>query len=122
MFRRIALAVSLLSLPLAAAAQSAPPKTPPPMAQPAPLPIKPSFDCATAKSKAKLLICGDDELAKLDLAEDALLRRARAKAVTPDAVNADQDLWISQRDGCTSAACLTRSYRQHIQDLHAWAN
>jgi uncharacterized protein len=83
---------------------------------------KPSFDCATAKSKAKLLICGSEDLAKLDVAEDALLRRARTKATTPDAVNAEQDLWLSQRDGCTSAACLTRAYHQRIQDLHAWTD
>ena len=90
-------------------------------AEPAPKP-KPSFDCAAARSKAKLLICGSDDLAKLDVAEDALLRRARAKATTPDAVNAEQDLWLSQRDACTSAACLVRAYRQRISDLHAWTN
>ncbi len=83
---------------------------------------KPSFDCTTAKSKALLLICGSDDLAKLDVAEDALLRRARAKATTPDAVNEEQSLWLSQRDACTSAACLTRTYHQRIQDLHAWTN
>ena len=42
---------------------------------------KPSFDCAAAKSKWKLLICGNDDLAALDMQEDTLLRRARAKAI-----------------------------------------
>ncbi len=84
--------------------------------------IKPSFDCAKAKSRAKLLICGDADLAALDVREDQLLRRARAKAVQPDAVNAEQDLWISQRDACSNNACLSRAYRQRIQELHAWAN
>ena len=65
---------------------------------------KPSFDCAAAKSKVKLMICGSDELARLDVAEEALLRRARAKATTPDAVNEEQSLWLSRRDTCTSAA------------------
>ena len=83
---------------------------------------KPSFDCATARSKVKLLICGSDELAKLDVAEEALLRRARAKATTPDAVNEEQSLWLSGRDACTSAACLVRAYHQRIADLHAWTN
>jgi uncharacterized protein len=84
--------------------------------------VKPSFDCASAKSKAKLLICGNDDLAALDVQEDQLLRRARAKAVQPDAVNSEQDLWISQRDACGSVACLSRAYRQRIQELHAWTN
>lgn len=83
---------------------------------------KPSFDCATAKSKVKLMICGSDALAKLDVAEEALLRRARAKATTPDAVNEEQSLWLSRRDACTSAACLVRAYQERITDLHAWTN
>ena len=83
---------------------------------------KPSFDCAAAKSKVKLMICGSDELARLDVAEEALLRRARAKATTPDAVNEEQSLWLSRRDTCTSAACLTRAYRGRIAGLHAWTD
>ncbi len=108
------LSPAFLSLALLAPAFAAP-------APAAPKP-KPSFDCATARSKAKLLICGSDDLAKLDVAEDALLRRARAKATTPDAVNAEQDLWLSQRDACTSAPCLVHAYRRRISDLHAWTN
>lgn len=87
-----------------------------------PAPPRPSFDCATAKSKVKLLICGSDDLARLDVAEEALLRRARAKATTPDAVNEEQSLWLSRRDACTSTACLVRAYHQRIEDLHAWTN
>ena len=107
---RIALAV--LGIALIAPAMAAPD---------APAP-KPSFDCATAKSKVKLLICGSDDLARLDVAEKALLRRARAKATAPDAVNEEQSLWLSHRDACTSAACLVRAYQQRIEDLHAWTN
>ena len=43
-----------------------------------------------------------------------------ARIAQPQAVNADQDVWLAQRNACASAACLTRSYRQHIQDLQAW--
>jgi uncharacterized protein len=83
---------------------------------------KPSFDCANVKAKAKVLICADEALAALDVQEDALLHRARAKAVTPDAVNAEQDLWLSERDACASAGCLTVAYRRRIRELHNWVN
>jgi uncharacterized protein len=117
MFRIAALILSL-SFSAAAIAHAAEPAAQAPM-KPA---VKPSFDCATAKTKWKLLICGDDALAMLDVQEDALLRRARAKAVTPDAVNAEQDLWISERDACSSAGCLTSAYRRRIRALHNWTN
>jgi uncharacterized protein len=118
MSRRILTVFALLLLQpcaLPAAAQNPPPR-------PNTAAVKPSFDCTAAKSKVKLLICNNDDLAALDVAEDQLLHRARAKAVTPDAVNADQDVWLAQRDACSNAACLSRAYRQRIHDLHAWAN
>ena len=96
---------------------------PAPQAQPAPPPItKPSFDCSKVKAKALLIVCGDDALAKLDLQEDALLRRAVSRAEQRDAVNAEQDVWLSERNGCGSAACLARAYRNRIADLHRWTN
>ena len=117
MFRKAALILSLsfcaANLSYAAA---------PPAQAPVKPPVKPSFDCAAAKSKWKLLICGNDDLAALDMQEDTLLRRARAKAVAPDAVNAEQDLWISERDACTSVGCLTVAYRRRIRELHNWTN
>ena len=84
--------------------------------------VKPSFDCTNVKLKWKIVVCGDETLAALDVQEDALLRRARIKAVTPDAVNAEQDLWLSERDSCTTAGCLTVAYRRRIRELHNWTN
>ena len=103
--------LAILAVALAARALAAPPDAP-----------KPSFDCATAKSKVKLMICGSDDLARLDVAEETLLRRARAKATTPDAVNEEQSLWLSRRDTCTTPGCLIRAYQERIADLHAWTN
>ena len=104
-------------------AQPAPQAPPAPQAQPAPPPItKPSFDCAKVKARALLIVCGDDGLAKLDLQEDALFRRATSKAEQADAVRAEQDVWLSERNGCGSAACLARAYLGRIADLHRWTN
>jgi len=114
MVRKAALFLSLALLCAAGPSRAAEPAARPP--------IKPSFDCATAKSRWKLLVCGDEALAALDLQEDQLLRRARAKAVAPDAVNAEQDLWLSERDSCASAGCLTNAYRRRIRELHNWTN
>lgn len=83
---------------------------------------KPSFDCATAKSRINLLICSDAGVAALDLRAAAMLRRAKAKAVTPDAVDAEQDVWLSQRNACASVACLSRAYQGRIQRLRAWTD
>jgi uncharacterized protein len=123
MRRALTLSLSLLLCvpPLAANAQPAPPAQAAP--QPAPPPItKPSFDCSKVKAKALLIVCGDDALARLDLQEDALLRRAVSRAEQRDAVNAEQDVWLSERNGCGSAACLSRAYRNRIADLHRWTN
>ncbi len=90
-----------------------------PIAMPVP---KPSFDCATARSKVKRIICEDVDLANLDVQEEALLRRARAKAVDADAVNADHDVWLGDLATCTTAPCIARAYRRRIQELRQWTN
>lgn len=82
--------------------------------------IEASFDCATAKSRINRLICSDAALAALDVREAQMLRRAKAKAVTPDAVDAEQDVWLSQRNACSTVSCLSRAYRTRIQQLRAW--
>ena len=126
MDRHTSMAISLLLPSLLCASLLSPIPSyaagPTPTAASKPAAVKPSFDCTTAKSKVRLLICSNDDLATLDMQEDQLLRRARAKAVEPDAVNSEQDLWISQRDACASVGCLSRAYRQRIQELHAWTN
>lgn len=119
----LTLSISILLFAAPLSAQPAKPPMPAPQAQPAPPPItKPSFDCAKTKSRALLIVCGDDGLARLDLEEDALLRRAVSKAEQRDAVNAEQDVWLSERNGCGSPACLARAYHERIADLHRWTN
>jgi hypothetical protein len=87
-------------------------------------PIMTSFDCAKLKPRERALrmVCADPDLAALDVQEDQLLRRARARAVHPAAVDADQDVWRSQRDSCSSPGCVARAYRRRMQELHDWTN
>ncbi|MBN9554518.1 MAG: hypothetical protein J0H61_07580 [Alphaproteobacteria bacterium] len=114
MFRGAIVAGLLLSPLVAAAQPAAVPQDRPP--------FKTSFDCAKATSNLLRMVCNDKALAALDLQAAALLKRARAKATTPDAVNEEQDLWLSQRASCRSAACLSRAYRDRIAQLHAWVD
>lgn len=90
-------------------------KAPPPA-------IQASFDCATAKSKINLLICSDANVAALDVREAAMLRRAKAKAVTPDAVDVEQAVWLSRRNACGSVACLSGAYQRRLRELRAWTD
>ena len=118
----IALGFSLIATALAAQ-PAAPPRPQPQATEPMPPPItKPSFDCAKTKSRVLLIVCGDDTLARLDLEEDALLRRATARAEQADAVRAEQDVWVSERNGCGGPACIASAYRRRIMDLHRWTN
>jgi len=100
-------ALSLSLLPAAAQTQAPP---------------KPSFDCAKARGPVEQLICKSSGLAALDLEKAALLRRARAAASTPDAVNAEEDVWLSYRNQCRDAACVADVYRGRIRELHGWVN
>jgi hypothetical protein len=113
----------LLSAALAAPSFAADKPVTPPEVQRQP-PIRPSFDCANVKARERvlLMICGNADLAALDMQEDTLLRRARARAVHPAAVTADQDVWRGQRDSCSSPGCVARAYRRRMRELHDWTN
>ena len=51
-----------------------------------------------------------------------MLHRAQIRAQQPEAVNADQDVWLGERNACTSVPCLSRAYRRRLQELKAWTN
>jgi uncharacterized protein len=94
------------------------------------VPVAPSFDCRRARSTAEELVCGDDELARLDLRLDSVfgLAVARANAMA-DAVAAVRTLrglqrgWVRGRDECWQApdlgACVREAYRRRIAELEA---
>jgi uncharacterized protein len=70
----------------------------------------------------RLLICSDANVAALDVRTAQLLRRAQARAVDSDGVNADQDVWVHERDACTTIGCLTRAYTRRIAQLRRWTD
>src|SRR5271169_5220376 len=78
-----------------------------------------SFDCSKAQTKIEKLICGDDELSKLDedlgrAYQQALLRSGDDK---PQEIK-EQRFWIKIiHMSCKDTACLKELYQKRIHEL-----
>jgi uncharacterized protein len=79
-----------------------------------------SFDCGKAASEVEKVICGNDELSKLDedlfgaYTEALKLQRTdlREQAIK------SQEQWLKDvRDTCRNAACLRKAYETRIEEL-----
>ncbi|MBL0375323.1 hypothetical protein JJB09_25230 [Rhizobium sp. KVB221] len=85
----------------------------------------PSFDCAKADSSAEELICGDRELARLDVEATRLFRLVRDRpelaAEQRQALNDDRKHWQKVRDECWIAEdfrrCIVAAYAIRIHSL-----
>lgn len=94
-------------------------------APPASIPVKsenftPSFDCAKASTGQERLICSDKELSALDVE----LMQAYKKLLNNlpvsdrDRQKNEQRNWIKYtRDACSTVSCLSKAYRERIDDL-----
>jgi serine/threonine protein kinase len=87
---------------------------------PAPPPIQTSFDCAKAANDAEHLICGDRELAALDVKLADLYQLGLRSVADPNEFTGEHLGWLSRRDGCTDKQCLIISYNDGIKDLQRW--
>jgi type IV secretory pathway TrbL component len=82
--------------------------------------VRPSFDCAKARSRAERLICADPELARLDRELGQL--HARAKAAAPDAAafrRENDAQWRRRETSCFDRECLLAWYAQRRAQLEA---
>jgi len=85
----------------------------------------PSFNCAKADGRAEELICGDKELASMDVEATRLFRLVRDRAKRPEgekkALNDDHTRWLKVRDECWIAGdirtCILASYAVRIHSL-----
>jgi uncharacterized protein len=85
----------------------------------------PSFNCAKADSRAEELICGDKELALMDVEATRLFRLARdGNGVTEKqkkVLNDDRASWLKLRDECWFSedlrSCIVASYAVRIHYL-----
>jgi hypothetical protein len=91
---------------------------PDPATAPQPRRTAPSFNCAKARSTSEKLICGDEELARLDRELGALHQRARQAAPDGRAFQKSSDAAWQQREAtCRDRDCLLRWYAQRRAEL-----
>lgn len=87
--------------------------------------VGPSFDCNKAAGTIEKMICGDDELAALDLKLAEVYADASKKAVNehPPALKAEQRGWIKGRNECwkhnDKRRCVRDEYQRRIAELQA---
>ena len=82
--------------------------------------VEPSFSCASATNTAEKIVCGDRQLALMDVEVASLYKRARANAVDPAPLADEQSAWTYQRNECTNVECLRESYMQRKVDIGRW--
>lgn len=81
-------------------------------------PITASFDCAKANSAQEKMICGDRELARLDIELSADYRKARDAATDAKALQSEQLQWLkSTRKACSDTTCLVEAYKSRLAQL-----
>lgn len=83
----------------------------------------PSFDCDGARGEIERLICGDDELAALDveLARAFAAAMSRAPASQISLLRSDQSNWRKARNDCRKTedarSCTLEAYRKRLSEL-----
>jgi uncharacterized protein len=77
-----------------------------------------SFDCEKATSEVEKLICGNEELSRLDESlNKAYLRALERTRNIRQAIN-DQRQWLkNERNACRNSECLKRAYETRIKEL-----
>ena len=83
-------------------------------------PISPSFDCAKAGSAQERLVCGDNELAALDVKLHDAYLVAHANPAIKDQVLQQQRTWLKNSFRvCNDKPCLVSAYNSRLAELGA---
>jgi len=81
-----------------------------------------SFDCSKATSKIEKIICGDNELSKLDDQLNSNYKISLQEETDPDALRHFQKAWMKVRNACPDVACIKLAYEKRISDLSTISN
>jgi uncharacterized protein YecT (DUF1311 family) len=77
-----------------------------------------SFDCAKAATKIEKLICGDDEISKLDDALSKTYQKVLERNDDKQKATKEQRQWLKEvRNACQNVECLKTAYRVRISKL-----
>jgi uncharacterized protein len=77
-----------------------------------------SFDCGKATSTVEKLICGNDDLSKLDDNLSKTYQQAIEKSADKQKVTKDQRQWLKEvRNSCQDESCLGAAYQKRISGL-----
>ena len=80
--------------------------------------FSPSFDCSRVTSDQEKLICGDSELAELDVNLNNAYIEAKNKSANKSLLLTEQRTWIQTvRNACSDKDCLKESMSQRIREL-----
>lgn len=89
----------------------------------APAPVQatanPSFDCANARSRGEIAVCGDSGLASLDrqMAVQYVDALRDADPQTRTMLQRSRDRFLGYRDQCPSSDCIADTYRGRIREI-----
>jgi len=86
---------------------------------PAPAAASPSFDCARARTRGEVLVCGDPGLAALDRQMASQFSAALSDADSRQRVllNRTRGRFLSFRDRCDDSECVAETYRGRMREI-----
>ena len=76
-----------------------------------------SFDCKNASNMVERLICTDPDLSQMDERLATAYSAARSQSADSKKLRSEQLAWISQRNHCLTAACVSESYNKRLAEL-----
>ena len=84
-----------------------------------PATANPSFNCANARTRGEIAVCGDSGLAALDRQMAATYVEALRDAdpATSAMLRRSRDRFLGYRDQCPSSECIAETYRGRIREI-----
>lgn len=81
--------------------------------------VKPSFNCANARTSGEVAVCNDDRLALMDrrMATQFSSAMSQADAQQRATLNRTRDLFLNYRDRCTNNECIAETYRGRMREI-----
>jgi len=76
-----------------------------------------SFDCEKASTAIEKMICGNDELSKLDEELNRAYKSALQDNRNAKTIQQDQKQWMKGRNNCQDSSCIKRAYEDRLSSV-----